>query len=142
MMFFDKSCSSLFLFAVAISGLGAAAQAQPAMIGEALFQENCAVCHGAAGAGDGPVADLFAQKPRNLQLLAKENNGAFPFSETYQAIDGTRQIGAHGNSEMPVWGDLFADEANPHTFHPGIDTREIVQGRILSLVYYLQTVQQ
>jgi mono/diheme cytochrome c family protein len=118
------------------------ATAQQALIGEALFGENCAVCHGPAGAGDGQMAEFFAQKPRNLQTLAKENNGAFPFSEVYQSIDGTRAIGGHGSSEMPVWGDLFMVEASPHTVHPGVDADEIVQGRILALVHYLQTVQQ
>ncbi len=33
-------------------------------------------------------------------------------------------------------------EAGPNTFHPGVDAEEIVQGRILSLVYYLQTIQE
>ena len=137
-----KKKTGLAAAALCLIALGQTSTAQQALIGQALFGENCAVCHGPTGAGDGPVAELFAQKPKNLQLLAKENNGAFPFSEVYQSIDGTRDVGGHGTSEMPVWGDLFMAEAYPHTVHPGVAAEEIVQGRILALVYYLQTVQQ
>ncbi|MFD0982824.1 c-type cytochrome [Tropicimonas aquimaris] len=119
-----------------------AALAQDTTFGEYLFKKNCAVCHGAAAAGDGPVAELFQTKPKNLQLLSQENNSAFPFSEVYRSIDGRKEIAGHGTSEMPVWGDLFYAEAVPDTFHPGMDADEIVQARILALVYFLQTVQQ
>jgi len=36
--------------------------------GKQLFAERCSTCHGAAGAGDGPVAASLpaAMKPRNL----------------------------------------------------------------------------
>lgn len=118
------------------------AGAQESDYGRSLFAQNCAVCHGAEGAGDGPVADLFAQRPRNLKLLAEENGKAFPFSEVYQAINGRRDIAGHGTSEMPVWGALFEADALPKTVHPGIDAEEIVQTRILALVYFLQSIQE
>ena len=118
------------------------AQAQDTMFGKASYERNCAVCHGPDGAGDGMVAELFAQKPRNLRTLAADNNGAFPFSEVYQAINGRRDIQGHGTSEMPIWGDVFIADALPKTIHPGVEAEEIVQGRILSLVYYLQSIQE
>jgi mono/diheme cytochrome c family protein len=118
------------------------AHAQSSEYGEALFNKNCAVCHGAQGKGDGPVSMLFRDQPRNLRILAAENNGAFPFSEVYQAIDGRRNIDGHGTTAMPVWGALFEAEALPQTFHPGVEAKEIVQTRILALVYYLQSIQQ
>ncbi len=129
---------------LAVAAMGAATPlaAQDAGYGQSLFKRNCAVCHGADGAGDGPVADLFERKPSNLRTLAADNNGAFPFSEVYQSIDGRRDIAAHGNSEMPIWGDLFARDALPETVHPGVDADEIIQGRILALVYFLQSVQE
>ena len=43
---------------------------------------------------------------------------------------------------MPVWGDLFMTEALPKTVHPGVSADAIVQGRILALVYYIQSIQQ
>lgn len=136
---------ALRLVAGAVAGtafLAVPALAQSTDYSESLFQKNCAVCHGPTGHGDGPVAELFAQKPRNLSLLAKENNGAFPFSEVYQAIDGRREIRGHGNTEMPIWGDFFEKDALEKTFHPGVDAAELVQSRILALVYFIQSIQQ
>lgn len=69
------------------------------------------------------------------------NDGVFPFSEVYQTIDGRREVKGHASSEMPIWGDHFMADALPKTFHPGLNAEMIVQGRILSLVYYLQTIQ-
>lgn len=120
----------------------AGAQAQDTGFGKASYERNCAVCHGPDGAGDGMVAELFSQKPRNLKTLAADNNGAFPFSEVYQAIDGRRDIQGHGSSEMPIWGDVFIADALPKTIHPGVEADEIVQWRILSLVYFLQSIQE
>lgn len=117
-------------------------QAQDTGFGKASYDNNCAVCHGADGAGDGMVAELFSQKPRNLRTLAADNNGAFPFSEVYQSINGRRDIQGHGSSEMPIWGAYFLADALPKTVHPGVEAEEIVQGRILSLVYYLQSIQE
>lgn len=116
-------------------------QAQQIEIGRDSYARRCAVCHGPDGAGDGLAAELFAQKPANLRTLAERNNGAFPFSQVYQSIDGRRGIAAHGTSEMPIWGDIFAVEALPKTVHPGVTAQEIIQGRILALVYYIQTIQ-
>ena len=129
--------------AAALLALGTLAPvaAQDSGYGANLFRQNCAVCHGGEGAGDGMVAELFAQPPKNLRILASENNGAFPFSEVYQAINGRREIRGHGDSEMPIWGDLFLAEAQPMTFHPGLEAEEVVQGRILALTYYIQTIQ-
>lgn len=138
---FNRWACGMAAFALSLGAVNGAL-AQDTTFGESLFRTNCAVCHGETAAGDGSVAELFTKKPRNLQLLAKDNNGAFPFSEVYQAIDGRRIVQGHGDSEMPVWGDLFFAEALPDTFHPGIEPDQIVQARILALVYFLQTVQQ
>ncbi|MBS0125461.1 c-type cytochrome [Thetidibacter halocola] len=118
------------------------AMAQDFTYGQALFERNCSVCHGSDGAGGGPVAQLLTERPKNLKLLAKENNNVFPFSDVYQSIDGRREIAAHGSKQMPIWGNLFVAEAYPSTFHPGVGAEEIVQARILGLVYYLQSIQE
>lgn len=125
-----------------LAGLTAVpASAQEIAIGRDSFGRSCAACHGPDGAGDGPVGALLAQPPANLRKLAERNNGAFPFSQVYQSIDGRRNITAHGQSDMPIWGDIFAVEALPKTVHPGVSADEIVQGRILALVYYIQSIQ-
>jgi len=134
-----KSVGCAAVFILSISG---AVKAQDFTYGQSLFERNCAVCHGVEGAGDGPVAELFSVKPKNLRSLASDNDGAYPFSEVYQAINRRKEVAGHGTTEMPVWGDLFETEMAGKAFHPGIDPEELVQARILALVYYLQSVQE
>ena len=123
-------------------GAGPAVAMDPVVFGKSLFNDHCAICHGTTGTGEGDLARHFIVPPKNLQLLAKENGGAFPFSETYQAINGRRVVPSHGNVVMPVWGSRFLASALPKEIHPGVSAEEIVQGRILSVVYYLQTIQE
>ena len=137
-----SSQTFLSAFAAAFFAFNGSAGAQEFTYGQSLFVKNCAVCHGAEGAGDGPVAELFEVKPKNLRKLESENNGAFPFSETYQAISGPTEIKGHGSSQMPIWGELFEIEMTGRAIHPGIDPEELVQARILALVYFLQSVQE
>ncbi len=123
-------------------GFSSHAAAQDMTFGEAEYNARCAACHGPEGKGDGPIAILMKRPPRDLTRLAAENDGHFPVSEVYQAIDGRREIQGHGTREMPIWGDYFREQAGPKTFHPGVEVEEIVQGRILSLVYHLQSIQE
>jgi len=130
------------LAAVATVAMAAGTQAQDFSYGQDLFETRCAICHGPTGAGDGEMAEFFAQAPRDLTMMTAENDGAFPFQAVYESIDGRRDIAAHGSSEMPIWGDFLKAEAQAMVL-PNIETaEEVVQGRILALVYYLQTVQQ
>ena len=123
-----------------ILGAGFAA-AQDAAIGAEIYQERCSVCHGETGAGDGIVGELFDRKPRNLTHLAKDNGGVFPFDAVYKSIDGTTEIKGHGYSKMPVWGRYFiAEEMEDPASNPR-DAKAVAQGRILAVVYYLQTIQ-
>lgn len=115
--------------------------AQDADLGRQIFEERCAVCHGAGGAGDGMVGELFAAKPKDLKLLGRENGGVYPFDDVYRAIDGRMSIAAHGNSEMPVWGRYFMEEAIDNPAINDKNARYITEGRVLALVYYLQTLQ-
>lgn len=41
--------------------------------GENLFVQNCSECHGMAGKGDGPTADLLDTKPADLSSLKVQN---------------------------------------------------------------------
>ena len=118
------------------------AAAQEIEIGMRQFHNRCAICHGPQGGGDGPLADLLKERPGDLRALARENGGTFPFIEVYQAIDGRRQIRAHGGATMPIWGDYFKTEALVGTLPRELSAEEIVMGRILSIVYYLQAIQQ
>ena len=92
--------------AVLVAG---AAQAQDARIGERLYTRYCTACHGADGAGDGPMVRVLTVDPPDLTRLAAKNDGAFPRRRVIWRIEGRDPILAHGN-EMPVYGDLLAGE--------------------------------
>jgi len=67
-------------------------------------------CHGTAGRGDGPVAEHLKAVPSDLTVLAKNNDGVFPFVKIFHVIDGRQIIGGHGSREMPIWGQRFSLE--------------------------------
>ena len=138
MIFVTRNTTRALLAGLLFSG---AAFAQETDLGKEIYMDRCAVCHGETGMGDGLVGALFERTPKDLTMLAKNNNGAFPFSEVYQSIDGRREIAGHGWRQMPVWGEYFMEDAiDDRTVSPK-DARHVTQGRILSVVYYLQSIQ-
>jgi mono/diheme cytochrome c family protein len=111
-------------------------QATPAATGSgaALFRTYCASCHGTDARGAGPMADQLRRMAPSLTSFAVRNGGVFPSERLKRIIDG-RDVPAHGNSEMPVWGDAFRR------------TREGLSGdaataRIEAIVRYLETIQE
>ena len=73
--------------------------------GRALYAENCAVCHGTGGRGDGPAAGGMSPPPTDLTLLSRTNNGTFPLVAVMSYVDGyTREDRAEG---MPAFGALL-----------------------------------
>ena len=113
-------------------------------IGKREYTENCAVCHGVSGKGDGPMAGIINQLVTDLTKLAKENNGAFPFVRVYEVIDGTRVATAHGTRDMPVWGSVYNAQAPKwlgFDYAPD-DAQAFVRGRILSLIGYIDSLQE
>jgi len=57
---------SLVAATAALFMVSVQAQAADAEAGKAKFQQLCAVCHGPAGAGDGPAAAGLNPKPRKF----------------------------------------------------------------------------
>jgi mono/diheme cytochrome c family protein len=102
--------------------------------GRVLFQTYCASCHGPTGFGNGPLADQLRRRPADLTAIALRNGGLFPTARVHRIIDG-REVEAHGDQEMPVWGDAFK------TTRDGF-SEESVHRRIAALVAYLQTIQR
>ena len=130
-----------FLLAALLLATAGSAAAQEIDFGKLEFVERCAVCHGEEGKGDGLVGELFTRKPKNLQLLAKENGGVFPFDVVIESIDGRREIAGHGNSNMPVWGDyLMAESLNDRNINPK-DAAMVTHARILAISFYLESIQ-
>ena len=81
--------------------------------GRAYFLRYCASCHGVEGKGNGTVSRSLKIKPADLTQLQQRNKGQFPLEKVMATIDGRTRIEAHGESKMPVWGELFEKEATP-----------------------------
>jgi mono/diheme cytochrome c family protein len=105
--------------------------------GKELYLRYCGACHGPNGEGDGVAGTFMRPKPIDLTQIAKQHGGAFPARETMAAIDGRDTVRAHGDPDMPVWGELFQDQ-------PTWDTRRRtdVQERIRLITEYIGTIQK
>jgi mono/diheme cytochrome c family protein len=108
--------------------------AQPAEDGQQLFNTYCASCHGVTGVGNGPAAMSMRRKPPDITGLALANGGMFPAERMRRIIDG-REIEAHGNRDMPVWGDAFKAIRGGYS-------EESVRARIGLIVEYLASIQR
>lgn len=123
-------------------GLPVVAQAQDADIGQALYEQYCATCHGMDGAGKGPLTEIMLDKPSDLRKLAANNEaspGEYPMLKVIHIIDGRTGIRAHGGP-MPTYGNIFMAETEGEMEKVGavLETR----GRILSLATYLESIQE
>jgi hypothetical protein len=74
-----------------------------------------------------------------LTQLSKKHGGVFLFWRVYEEIEGSKDvvIRGHGTREMPIWGERFRFERSGDE-----DQKMGVRGRILALVYYLQSIQE
>ena len=118
------------------SSLGAMAEDD---VGKSEYMVACAICHGESGKGDGPFARLMNVGVPDLTTLASANEGNFPFLKVFMTVDGRTQLEGHG-APMPVWGERFATSSETDLGAYG--TELMVRGRILSLVNYLESIQQ
>jgi hypothetical protein len=70
----------------------------------------------------------------NLRTLAKRNGGVFPAEAVAAYIDGRKQVAAHGDRVMPVWGDLLQTVGDKHG-------EEGARARIAALVSFIERLQ-
>lgn len=110
-------------------------------IGSKEYRISCLNCHGVGGKGGGPMAELLKKKPSDLTMLAKKNKGEYPFMRVYQTIDGRVVVPGHGDRKMPIWGKRYLEE-DYQRYRTDFGGEDVVRGRILQLVYYVQTLQQ
>ncbi len=121
-------------FAAALLFAIPSAHAANAPKGVELYMNHCAACHGADGEGSGPVAAVMQTTVPNLRTLAQRNGGTFPTDAVTAYIDGRQVKAAHGDRQMPIWGDVFRG--------PGQGTAErTVRERIAALVVFLKGIQ-
>lgn len=112
-------------------------------IGKQEFIRSCAACHGESGRGDGLVAELLLVKPPDLTSISKRQGGKFPAPWVYRIIDGRNDLRPHGSKEMPIWGDRYrADTLRGLPLPLNVSADAVIHGRILSLVFYLDLIQE
>ena len=105
--------------------------------GRAQFVRYCASCHGVEGKGDGTVSRSLKIKPVDLTQLKKNNKGVFPTDKVAATIDGRARVEAHGESKMPVWGEIFEKEAAPQK-----DPSASAAAKVKAITDYLATLQR
>jgi mono/diheme cytochrome c family protein len=101
----------LLIFVVFLSVLPAKrATGGEAGSGQKFYLKYCSSCHGKEGKGNGPMAPHLKAKVPDLTLLRQKHKGIYPLDYVMSTIDGRRAVGAHGDREMPVWGEVFRKE--------------------------------
>jgi Cytochrome c len=106
----------------------------PSLDGKTLFVTYCAVCHGKAADGRGPMASVLKVHVPDLTEIAKRSGGKFPFERVQKRIDGTESAGVgHGTKEMPIWGPIFSQVTTDQDFG---------RVRIYNLTKYLESLQK
>ncbi len=128
--------TAVFLSALAFAH---AAWAEDVEIGQRLFTDHCAVCHGMGAAGDGPMASVLSVRPANLTLLSAENGGVFPVDRVVRRIDGTTEVLAHGGP-MPLFGLILEGPSDVILAPDGSEV--IAPEAIVDIAAWLQTVQK
>jgi mono/diheme cytochrome c family protein len=125
------------LAAALVTPLGAGAlAAEQADPGRAMYLRYCGACHGPQGKGDGLAGSFMTPKPADLTQIAKKNGGTFPFQGVMAYIDGTKEVRAHGDPVMPVWGEIFLAES---TWDMG--RRAEVQGKLMLITDHVRSIQ-
>jgi mono/diheme cytochrome c family protein len=114
--------------AVAIS---VGASARNLDVGKAEYRSSCAACHGIDAKGDGPVAQQLKTRPPDLTVLARNNDGVFPYEKVYETIDGRHMARSHGTRAMPVWGYRIGPT---HAYR--------YRNRMFAVVDYLKSIQE
>jgi len=104
--------------------------------GREMYLQYCASCHGRDGKGMGTVSRELKTKLPDLTTIAKRNRGAYPLDEVMATIDGRRIVRAHGDRDMPVWGERFQSEAKS-TKYPELTT--LLKAKIIA--EYIGTIQ-
>lgn len=126
------------LFSLLVTGFGLVACQMPGPSGAHLYAGNCAQCHGAALAGDGPIADELAVQAPDLTWLARDNGGVFPMLDVIAQIHG--YPGRYHRGLMPE----FAPELSAQTtFWTAPDGGEhVVPTAILRIARYVESKQR
>ena len=135
------SASTLLLGLQLVIGSAAAQTTTPPLdLGKREFEANCASCHGMGGKGGGVLVPFLTRSPPDLTLLAKNNGGILPLNRLYDVVDG-REVAAHGNRDMPVWGRDYRIKDAEYFMDTPYNAEAHVRARILGLLEYINRIQ-
>jgi len=109
-----------------------AAKSSVTISGKELYQEHCAVCHGADARGGGPAARSLRVRPTDLTQLACRNEGVFPEERFLKTMHGEVAVAAHGAVDMPVWGKVLSRASS---------SPDLAEKRIHALMNYVEELQ-
>lgn len=130
--------------ALSLAMLALPAAAEDMTAGAREYANSCAACHGTDGKGEGVLSGHLNARVPDLTQLQANNDGVFPVSYAYEVIENSFEVGAHGTTDMPAWGQRYKYDANRRLgeFASLEDTEEFVKFRILALIEHLSTMQE
>ena len=130
-----------YLSLALITGYVFASDAEDAVAaGKEEFLYSCSLCHGEDAKGKGVFSTMLTVPVADLTVLQRNNDGVFPFYESYKKIDGRGEVRSHALMNMPVWGDRFSQTTQYSTEEKYNNT--LVRGKIFELLVYLRSIQE
>lgn len=127
------------LAAVAVAVTGCMEAEMPdAREGHRAYEAHCAMCHGAGGRGDGPLAADLSVAPVDLTGLARTAGGTFPVNRVLSYIDGYKRQAPEA-VEMPEFGLLLEGPSVPVATGAGVFTP--TPRPLAALLAYLESLQ-
>lgn len=106
--------------------------------GRVLYLQNCAVCHGDGGKGDGEMARAMSDAPADLTLIKLRNKDVFPRARIMSVVDGYARSDMD-RPGMPEFGGLLEGDLIPFDSGDGIQTP--TPRKLVALVAYLESIQ-
>ena len=100
------------------------------------YLRYCGACHGPDGKGDGVASSFMRPKPTDLTQIAKQNGGEYPYMRVMETIDGRNNVRAHGDPQMPVWGEIFAQESTWDAAR-----RDEVRAKLMAITEHIRSIQ-
>ncbi len=110
-----RLAAALILSAAGLAAARSPFRAKPALVlqpatGEAVYQQRCEICHGAAGDGSGAAAANMDPRPRDFRRgwykIRSTANGQLPTDADLVRIISEGMPG----TTMPAWGEVLSPE--------------------------------
>jgi len=106
--------ATLLLTGIASLALAGSAWAADPAAGKALFEANCASCHGVSGKGDGPVGAALNPPPRDFTVgefkFDANGNGTPGEDEDIVLVIQKGAMAYGGSALMAPWPTLSDDQ--------------------------------